>query len=352
MIRNPKEKLSFYQWYDKNKEDLRKKPAEVIAAYYRKNVDDKFSVLGMARWVQQIRRGEWNMNELSGEDGFSFTPSPSTQGSVSFEVADFTNPLSEPIDFPESWSEVNEPIEITGITRLGICSDIHLPYHDRYAVQACMAEFKRREVNGIYLNGDIMDLEDVSSFVKNPTSTFLKDEIEVGRQFLKSLRKMFPNIPIYFKDGNHERRLETYIATRCPELAQMIGMDMRTQLELDSLDIIHVPEQKVAKFGKLWIAHGHELGLKSGTLNIARQVRMRVGVNIVFGHWHKQQNDSSRNLADEVHASWALGCLCYLKPRYTGVLNQWTQGAATVQLHDDGQSFTVSAFQIQDGSVI
>ena len=65
----------------------------------------------------------------------------------------------------------------------------------------------------------------------------------------------------------------------------------------------------------------------------------------------QNQNDSSRNLADEVHSASAIGCLCYLKPRYTGVLNQWTQGGATIDLHDDG-SFTVSAFQIQDGVVI
>jgi len=196
-----------------------------------------------------------------------------------------------------------------------------------------------------------MDLEDVSRFEKMPDGRYLRDEIEVGRSFVKSLRKLFPDIPIYWKDGNHEKRLEAYVASKAPELVKLFGMDIPTQLELEEHGIIHVPEHKVAKFGKLWIAHGHELGLKSGTVNIARQVRMRVGVNVMFGHWHKNQQDSSRNLADEVHSAWAIGCLAYLKPRYTGVLNQWTQGGATVDLHEDG-SFTVNQFQIADGVVM
>jgi predicted phosphodiesterase len=265
--------------------------------------------------------------------------------------ADFNDPLGLMIDFPNSWSEINEPIVIQGVTKLGVCNDIHLPYHDKFAVQACFSEFKKRGVDGIYLNGDIMDLEDVSRFEKMPDGRYLRDEIEVGRSFVKSLRKLFPKIPIYWKDGNHEKRLEAYVASKAPELVKLFGMDIPTQLELEEHGIIHVPEHKVAKFGKLWIAHGHELGLKSGTVNIARQVRMRVGVNVMFGHWHKNQQDSSRNLADEVHSAWAIGCLAYLKPRYTGVLNQWTQGGATVDLNEDG-SFTVNQFQIADGVVM
>jgi predicted phosphodiesterase len=268
------------------------------------------------------------------------------------EGPDFEDPLGETIDFPGSWSEINEPYTIQGVTNLGVCNDIHLPYHDKFAVQACFAEFKRRNVDGIYLNGDIMDMENVSRFEHAPNGRYLKDEIDVGRAFLKSLRKMFPNIPIYWKDGNHEKRLESYITSRCEELANLYGMDIPTLLQLQDLDITYVPEQKVSKFGNLWIAHGHELGLRSGTVNIARQVRMRVGVNIIFGHWHKNQTDSSRNLADEIHSAWAVGSLCYLKPRYTGVLNQWTQGGATVQLHENKKSFTVHPFQIQDGVVI
>ena len=290
-------------------------------------------------------------NDIKYENDYAEAKMMLTGETTEVETADFSDPLGLLIDFPGSWAEINEPYMIQGVKRLGICNDIHLPYHDKFAVQACFAEFKKRGVDGIYLNGDIMDLEDVSRFEKMPDGRYLRDEIEVGRSFVKSLRKLFPDIPIFWKDGNHEKRLESYVASKAPELVKLFGMDIPTQLELADHGIVHIPEHKVSRFGKLWIAHGHELGLKSGTVNIARQVRMRVGVNVIFGHWHKSQVDTSRNLADEVHGAWAVGCLAYLKPRYTGVLNQWTQGAATVDLNDDG-SFQVSPFQIVDGVVV
>ena len=320
-----------------------------IASLYLELFPNTISWHTAKRYCRMARKGDIKFTDdemanikmiLSGEG--------ETEG---VETADFSDPLGLLIDFPGSWAEINEPYVIQGVKRLGICNDIHLPYHDKFAVQACFAEFKKRGVDGIYLNGDIMDLEDVSRFEKMPDGRYLRDEIEVGRSFVKSLRKLFPDIPIFWKDGNHEKRLESYVASKAPELVKLFGMDIPTQLELADHGIVHIPEHKVSRFGKLWIAHGHELGLKSGTVNIARQVRMRVGVNVIFGHWHKSQVDTSRNLADEVHGAWAVGCLAYLKPRYTGVLNQWTQGAATVDLNDDG-SFQVSPFQIVDGVVV
>ena len=47
------------------------------------------------------------------------------------EGPDFEDPLGEVIDFPGSWSEINEPYTIQGVTHLGVCNDIHLPYHDK-----------------------------------------------------------------------------------------------------------------------------------------------------------------------------------------------------------------------------
>ena len=367
--RNRKLKDLIHEFVKKNDEAgvTRNIPAFKTAQLFLKtNPDIKHSVYTVEKYVVHSRAGKIEDFVEDDLDQIAYTIVQNAEtASNNFVVPktyhlepdltegpDFDDPLGETIDFPGSWSEINEPYVIQGVTNLGICNDIHLPYHDKFAVQACFAEFKRRNVDGIYLNGDIMDMENVSRFEHAPNGRYLKDEIDVGRSFLKSLRKMFPRIPIYWKDGNHEKRLESYIISRCEELANLYGMDMPTLMQLSDLDIIHVPEQKVSKFGHLWIAHGHELGLRSGTVNIARQVRMRVGVNIMFGHWHKNQTDSSRNLADEVHTAWAVGSLCYLKPRYTGVLNQWTQGGATVQLHEDKKSFTVSPFQIQDGVVI
>lgn len=336
-----------YDWYKLNESKLTFLGGRRAYKYFEKDHPGVYGVSGFRGIYEAIKRGDINEQEF-GE--IETTPAGEIEDvAPNFDTSFFDSNM---IEFPDSWAESYVHFDITGVKNLGVCSDIHLPYHDPLALSACFSEFKRRNVDGIYLNGDIMDFEKISRFGKIPDGKYLKDEIEVGKAFIKSLRRMFPKIPIFWKDGNHERRLQSYINEKCPELCNMYGMDTATMMGLQELDITYVPENIVSKYGKLYIAHGHELGMGGGSVNIARQVRLRVGVNILVGHWHKAQQDQNRNLADETHAAWALGCLCYLKPRYTGALNQWTQSAATIEILNEKGEFRVNTFQIIDGKVI
>lgn len=352
---NLKDRQRLSKWYERNRavfDDLKLSAAKVADKYRAVFDDCEATHNTLTVWIKAIRNGRFS--------DYAATPQVNTDNDITIEYQydvkpDFSDPLSatpapEYIELPESWAEPLDHYTITGIKNLGVGNDFHFPYHDKFAVQAWVAEMKRREVDGLYLNGDIMDFEKISKYGQMPDGRYLKDEIEVGRRFIESLRKMFPDIPIFWKDGNHEYRLERYIQSKCPELANLYGMDVRTQMRLDDLGIIHIPEYQLSRFGKLWIAHGHELGLKSGSVYVARAVRQRVMANIMFGHFHRDQVDFATTL-DGIHGSWAIGTLGYLKPRYIGAVGQWTQGGATVRLHDDGKSFTVSAFQIRDGVV-
>lgn len=351
---NFKDRQRLAKWYERNKQAFeggeRPLSAAKVADKYRSVFDDCQSTHNtIMAWVKAIRMGRFS--DYMAKDTIQ------TDNNIEIDYAykpDFSDPLQpsshEFIELPESWAEPTEHYTISGVTNLGVGNDFHFPYHDKFAVQAWVSEMKRREVDGLYLNGDIMDFEKISKYGQMPDGRYLKDEIEVGRKFIESLRKMFPTIPIYWKDGNHEYRLERYIQSKCPELANLYGMDVRTQMRLDDLGVIHIPEYQLSRFGKLWIAHGHELGLKSGSVYVARAVRLRVMANIMFGHFHRDQVDFATTL-DGIHGSWAIGTLGYLKPRYIGAVGQWTQGGATVRLHEDGKSFTVSAFQIRDGVV-
>lgn len=346
-------KQVFFNWFKKNEAKLVDYSCGEVADLFNKKNPGILTKSSCKAYTQRIRVGE-----IKAED-FLEKPTPEVEAIPLIEDLAEAKPNfdttffeSNMIEFPTSWAESYVPYKIEGPVNLGICSDIHIPYHDSLALSACFSEFKRRNVDGIYLNGDILDYEKISRFGSMPDGRYLKDEINTGREFLKALRRMFPRIPIYYKSGNHERRLESYIIQKAPELANAFGLDTPTQLGFQELDIIHVPENIVSQYGKLWIAHGHELGMGGGSINIARQVRMRVGVNILVGHWHKGQQDQSRNLADETHAAWALGCLCYLKPRYTGAINAWSQSAATVEILNTKGEFRVNTFQIIDGKII
>lgn len=351
MIPKTKKQVIF-EWYKKNESKLDEFSSRKVGQLFVKKNPDILTVESAKTYVQEIRRGNINeehfiqqeepeLDDVDLDDGKE--PEPN------FNTGFFESNM---IEFPTSWAEGFVPFDITGIENLGVCGDLHLPFHDELALAACFAEFKKRKVDGIYLNGDVLDFEKISKFGKIPDGRYLKDEVDVGIAFLKALRRMFPSTRIIFKSGNHEARLQSYINTRCPELANTYGMDVRTMLRLDELNIEYVDENIVSRFGKLFICHGNELNMGSGSVNVARQVRLKTGVNTMVCHWHKSSFDQSRNLADETHAAWSLGCLCYIKPRYMGALSQWSQGGATVELLNDKGEFRVNTFTIVNGKVI
>lgn len=345
-------KQEFYEWYKINEDKLKPLSCHQVGKLFAENNNNFLTTSSARTYTNDIRSGKLNDEYFA-----NLTPDIPDTVPLIEDISEFTPNFdtsffeSNMVDLPTSWSEGYVPFEIRDCRNLGVCSDIHLPYHDQMALSACFAEFKRRNVDGIYLNGDQMDFEKISKFGKIPDGRYLKDEIEVGLAFLKALRRMFPNIPIFWKDGNHEFRLQRYINERCPELSNLYGMDTPSMMRLNEFNIQYIPENIVTKFGKLYICHGHELNMGSGSVNVARQVRLRVGVSCLVGHWHKSSHDQSRNLADESHAAWALGCLCYLKPRYTGALNQWNQGAATVEILNEKGEFRVNTFSIINGRV-
>lgn len=341
-----------FDWYQKNKDKLANISNDKAGVKFNERYPEIATASSASTYIQRIRSGKlteeyFYEEEIPELDEVELEPEKEPE--PNFNTSFFEKNM---IEFPVSWAESFVPFDITGVNNLGICSDIHIPYHCELSLAACFSEFKKREVDGIYLNGDTMDFEKISKFGKIPDGRYLKDEIEVGLSFLKALRRMFPTIPIFWKDANHEDRLQRFINEKVPELTKLYGMDVRTMMKLDEFNITHIPENIVARFGKLHILHGHEIGLGSGSVNVARQVRLKTGVNTLVGHWHKSSFDQSRNLADETHAAWSLGCLCYLKPRYMGALSQWSNGAATVELLNDKGEFRVNTFSIVNGKVI
>ena len=111
---------------------------------------------------------------------------------------------------PESHARRHKPFEIEG-KRIGIISDVHIPYHDPAAICAALDYFQKKEVDTILMNGDILDFWKISRFLKKGNKPDLVEEIEAGREFLEWLRWQFPEARIYYKLGNHEARWELYL---------------------------------------------------------------------------------------------------------------------------------------------
>ena len=80
----------------------------------------------------------------------------------------------------------------TGLNKVLILSDVHVPYHNIKALQTAVAHGKKIGVDTIWLNGDTLDFYSISRHEKDPNERDLKREIEIGREFFGWIRGMFP----------------------------------------------------------------------------------------------------------------------------------------------------------------
>lgn len=258
------------------------------------------------------------------------------------------NILDDDLDLDEGISEsVNPYIIPVDDKKILVISDVHLPYHDLTALKLAINYGKQQYVNVVLLNGDILDFLKVSKFTQNPSMPAMREELEMGKQFLQQLRKIFPTEKIIYKIGNHEHRLDDYIFRNAPALFGMDALRLESLLGLKELNIDFVSTHQIIQCGKIAIVHGHEM--KAGGIHVARSIRMKANENILFGHHHRTQSDTAVNIYGDVQGSWAVGCLCDLRPAYMPY-NQWNHGFAIVNLFKDG-TFIVDNKKIINGRV-
>ena len=259
--------------------------------------------------------------------------------------------IPNPFFLPETDEVEWEPYIIPpSVTRLLILSDVHIPYHNVEAVTLALQYGKEKKVNGIILNGDILDFYGLSTFEKDPRKRRFSAELEMGREFLRILRKEFDGIPIYYKLGNHEERYERYLRIKAPELLDVAEFRMDVLLKFGELGIELIDDMRVVHFGHLNIMHGHEFGRSVfSPVNPARGAYMRAKENCIIGHHHQTSSHAEPTLNGKVINTWSQGCLCELHPNYMPI-NKWNRGFSYVERESDGD-FTLSNHTIINGKV-
>ena len=259
--------------------------------------------------------------------------------------------IANPFFLPETDETEWEPFIIPkAVTRLLVLSDVHLPYHNVEAVTLAMQYGKDNNVNGIMLNGDILDFYGLSSFEKDPRKRRFSAELEMGREFLRVLRKEFEGVPIYYKLGNHEDRYERFLRIKAPELLDIQEFRLDILLKFGELGVQLIDEMRIVQFGRLNIMHGHEFGRSVfSPVNPARGAYMRAKENCIIGHHHQTSSHAEPTMNGKVVNTWSTGCLCELHPAYMPI-NKWNRGFAYVEREDDGD-FTVYNHTIIKGKV-
>lgn len=250
---------------------------------------------------------------------------------------------------PEKPECPQEPFDIPkGITKLLILNDVHLPYHDQIALTAAIQYGVDHKCEAVLLNGDIADMYQLSRYMKSPIKANFRHEREMVIEFLRLLQDTFTHV--YYKQGNHENRYEHYLMTNAPAIFDEETSTIEDLFMFKGSRVKYIDEAQLVTFGKLAIIHGHELK-GGGTVNIARNKMLKAYSNLAFGHHHTVGESTVKDIYGDEMASWSIGCLCNLKPRYMP-FNQWFHGFATVELIDKSGNFRFINKKIMKGVVI
>lgn len=242
-----------------------------------------------------------------------------------------------------------EPFRVDDVGPALVLSDVHLPYHDKAAVEAAVAAGRKRGCGTVVLNGDILDSHEISNHGREGNKARYVEEIEYGRQFFAWVRKQFPKARIVYKTGNHEDRLDRYILDRAPALFGLEGVNLQSLLHLQDHGVEWVTGKRVIRLGRLHLVHGHEYR-GGGGVNPARWLYLRAGSVAMTSHFHRTSEHHDKTIDQQYRAAWSIGCLCNQNPEYMP-LNQWNHGASIVTISSDG-TFSVDNKRIMDGKVV
>ena len=237
---------------------------------------------------------------------------------------------------PESLAEPFTAFEMDGCSRIGIISDLHIPYHSDQACEAAVNKLLDNECDGLLINGDYCDFYAISRYQKDPEARSFGDELRMCREGLEWLRSQFPKARIVFKLGNHEERWDAFIWQRAPELYSVEACRIHELLKLSTMGIEIVADQRPIMLGKLPVLHGHELqkGI-SAPVNPARGAFLRSLHTLAVGHSHRTSTHAEPDMFGSEVAVWSVGCLCALNPEYNRFAKS-NHGFAFVSIGSDG----------------
>lgn len=232
-----------------------------------------------------------------------------------------------------------------------IWPDTHAPIQDRRAVGVALQALRQLRPDHLILIGDFVDCTAPARWSRGLAEEYvcsLPEEMEAGKALLTQIRAVYDG-PISFIIGNHEERIENYVAKHAPALRGIVP-SIGQLLDFEGFGVVHQEQPYVIAPGVRAI-HGLKL---SSTQNAAGQSaykeRMRHGHSIVQGHTHRlgigwDTQERSRFWLEA-------GCLIdFKKADYIPFLNpNWQQGFAL--LHEDRQRVWPEVVPIHNGRAI
>lgn len=322
-----------------------------IARNYRSKFPD-FPTLKLARIMysennllfKDVENARKVLRKIEGKDGVKY---------VKEEFKKFVVPARpyNPYQLPESEETEYKPFIFPYHKKIGILSDIHLPYHSLDALTEALTYLKKEKVDALLLNGDTIDCHTLSRFIKDPKKRDFKYEIDCLKSFFDKL-KIILNCKIYFKLGNHELRYQHFLYQKAGELAGIEDFEFANIIKAREHDITIIEANQYMKMNELNGIHGHEyIGGISAPVNVARGLYLRGKVSAFQGHNHSTSEHTESDMNGKITTTWSIGCLSELNPAYMP-LNKWNHGFAYVELDKNGIDYQFFNKRIYKGKTL
>tara|TARA_R110000868_G_scaffold304518_1_gene565650 strand:+ start:173 stop:1165 length:993 start_codon:yes stop_codon:yes gene_type:complete len=329
------------------------KKIEIIRSY-RDKYGMEMPSLKLARIIYKENNLLWNnvdsirslLRQIEGKSGDKLR---NIKTNLNYRMQE-NRPLN-PYGLPESEEVIYEPFIIKGIKRLGILSDIHLPYHNLEALTEALTCLKMENVDGVLLNGDTLDIHTLSRFVRDPKKKDFKFEIDTLRLFLDKLDEIL-KCKIFFKIGNHEARYQDFLFMKAHEISGIEDFEFSNIIRAKQRGIEMIDSNQYMKLNDLNGLHGHEYrGGAFAPVNIARGLYTRGKVSAFQGHNHQTSEHTESDMDGKIVTTWSIGCLSELHPAYMP-LNKWNHGYAWVELDDNGKDYKFHNKRIYKGKTL
>lgn len=325
-----------------------------LARKYRKKFPD-FPTLKLARIMykennllfKDVEEARSRLRYIEGKQGKKNKSSVVADSEFYKEEARSKNPYN----LPQSEETDYTPFIIKGYKKVGILSDIHLPYHNIDSLTIAISYLKKEKVDALLLNGDTIDCYKLSRFSKDPSKRDFKYELDTLKSFMDVIKKEL-NCKVFFKIGNHEVRYERFLMEKAHELKGIEEFEFENIIKARASGIDIIDSNRYMKLNALNGIHGHEyFGGITPPVNIARGLYLKGKVSAFQGHNHSSSEHSERDMNGKITTTFSIGCLCELAPAYMP-LNKWNHGCAMVELDSNGEDFQFHNKRIYKGKML
>lgn len=215
-----------------------------------------------------------------------------------------------------------------------IISDLHIPDQHIKALELVYKFIKVYKPTTLHILGDFLNFPTLSAWPQDPHYHIqLSEEINEARQILAKFRKLLPQAEILWYSGNHEDRMQKYLARNAAQLAELeiegeLVVSIPHLFKLRELGIKYI--EKEYRGGVLY-HHGQLVRGKAGYT--AHGNMEKTGVSTLSGHVHRLAL-VYKNLYDRAIFGMETGCLCNPKPYpyYGTMVKDWQLGLATIDV--------------------